>query len=90
MSSESSESSISQIISNTSEEFSNDPINLNHTIPIETNNFDESTESILLDGPEGLSGSSSNWKYILITFCLIGICLYIFKEMKQEKKKIKK
>lgn len=88
MSSESSESSISQIISNTSEEFSNDPINLNHTMPIETNNFDESTESILLDGPEDLS-ESSNWKYILITFCLIGVCLYIFKEMKQEKKKIK-
>ena len=84
----SSESSISQIISNTSEEFSNDPINLNHTMPIETNNFDESTESILLDGPEDLSGSS-NWKYILITFCLIGVCLYIFKEMKQETKKIK-
>ena len=84
----SSESNTSQFNSNTSEEFSNDQINLNHTIPIETNNFDETTESILLEGPENLS-ESSNWKYILITFCLIGVCLYIFKQMKQEKKKIK-
>jgi len=84
MSSESN-SDISQSINSTFEDFSNEPNNLN----VETNNFDESTESILLNDPETLPGTSNNWKYILITFCLIGVCLYIFKKMKKEKEKIK-
>ena len=69
---------------------SNQPINLNHEIKIDTNNFDQSTESITLDIPENLSESSNYWIYILMTFCLIGMGLYIFKKMDKEKEKIKK
>jgi|SaaInlStandDraft_5_1057022.scaffolds.fasta_scaffold26867_3 hypothetical protein len=68
---------------------SNQPINLNHEIKIDTNNFDQSTESITLDIPENLSESSNYWIYILMTFCLIGMGLYIFKKMDKEKEKIK-
>jgi hypothetical protein len=68
---------------------SNQPINLNHEIKIDTNNFDQSTESITLDIPENLSESSNYWIYILMTFCLIGMGVYIFKKMDKEKEKIK-
>ena len=68
---------------------SNQPINLNHEIKIDTNNFDQSTESITLDIPENLSESSNYWIYILMTFCLIGMGLYTFKKMDKEKEKIK-
>jgi len=68
---------------------SNQPITLNHEIKIDTNNFDQSTESITLDIPENLSESSNYWIYILMTFCLIGMGVYIFKKMDKEKEKIK-
>ena len=68
---------------------SNQPFTLNHEIKIDTNNFDQSTESITLDIPENLSESSNYWIYILMTFCLIGMGVYIFKKMDKEKEKIK-